>query len=126
MPESLFNKVAGLKPATLLKKRLRHSCFPVNFAKFLRKPFAIEHLCWLLLNTEKHSVLIGLTLGHLRYHLTDVPPQPNSQSDSVFDTNRLANGTLILENESRSSAFTDNEMRNNPNMIHKIICKIEE
>ena len=30
----LFNKVAGLKPATLLKKRLRDRCFPVNFAKF--------------------------------------------------------------------------------------------
>ena len=35
--QSLFlNKVAGLKPATLLKKRLWHRCFPVNFAKFLR------------------------------------------------------------------------------------------
>ena len=29
------------------------------------------------------SVLIELTLGHLRYLLTDVPPQPNSPSDSV-------------------------------------------
>ena len=45
------------------------------------------------------SVLIELTLGHLRYHLTDVPPQPNSQPDSVFDTDRPANGALILENE---------------------------
>ena len=26
-------------PATLLKKSLWHSCFPVNFAKFLRTPF---------------------------------------------------------------------------------------
>ena len=34
-----FNKVAGLRPATLLKKRLWHSCFPVNFVKFLRTPF---------------------------------------------------------------------------------------
>ena len=34
-----FNKVAGLNPATLLKKRLWHRCFPVNFAKFLRTPF---------------------------------------------------------------------------------------
>ena len=34
-----FNKVAGLTPATLLKKRLWHRCFPVNFAKFLRTPF---------------------------------------------------------------------------------------
>ena len=34
-----FNKVAGLRLATLLKKRLQHWCFPVNFAKFLRTPF---------------------------------------------------------------------------------------
>ena len=34
-----FNKVAGLRPATLLKKRLWHRCFLVNFAKFLRTPF---------------------------------------------------------------------------------------
>ena len=26
-----------------------HSCFPVNFVKFLRTPFFIEHLWWLLL-----------------------------------------------------------------------------
>eukprot|EP00400_MALV-I_sp_L67-5_P000115 gene118-1163_t len=30
------------------------------------------------------SVLIELTLGHLRYHLTDVPPQPNSLPDTVL------------------------------------------
>ena len=34
-----FNKVAGLRPATLLKKRPWHWYFPVNFAKFLRTPF---------------------------------------------------------------------------------------
>ena len=34
-----FNKVAGLRPATLLKKRLWHRCFPVNFVKFLRTSF---------------------------------------------------------------------------------------
>ena len=44
-----FNKVAGLRPATLLKKRHWHRCFPVNFVKFLRTPFFIEHLWWLLL-----------------------------------------------------------------------------
>ena len=32
----------------LIKKRLRHRCFPVNFAKFPRTPFIIEHLWWLL------------------------------------------------------------------------------
>ena len=35
--------------ATLLKKSLWQRCFPVNFAKFLRTPFFIEHLRWLLL-----------------------------------------------------------------------------
>ena len=34
-----FNKAAGLGPATLLKKRLWHTCFPANFVKFLRTPF---------------------------------------------------------------------------------------
>ena len=34
-----FNKVAGLRPATLLKRRLWHRCFPKNYVKFLRKPF---------------------------------------------------------------------------------------
>ncbi|EER02990.1 senescence-associated protein, putative, partial [Perkinsus marinus ATCC 50983] len=32
------------------------------------------------------SVLTELTLGHLRYHLTDVPPQPNSPPENVIYT----------------------------------------
>ena len=37
--QSLFiNKVAGLRPATLLKKRLWQRRFPVSFVKFLRIP----------------------------------------------------------------------------------------
>ena len=35
----LFNKVAALRPATLLKKRHWDRCLPVNFAKFLRTSF---------------------------------------------------------------------------------------
>ena len=35
----LFNKVAGLRLATLLKMRLWDMCFPVNFANFLRTLF---------------------------------------------------------------------------------------
>ena len=34
-----FNKAAGLRPATLLKKRLWHRYFPVKFVKFLRALF---------------------------------------------------------------------------------------
>lgn len=43
------------------------------------------------------SVLIELTLGHLWYLLTDVPPQPNSPPDVVFRVHRtLAAGTAPL------------------------------
>ena len=49
--QSLFvNKVAGLRPVTLFKKRLCHRCFLVNFKKILRLPFFIEHLLWLVLS----------------------------------------------------------------------------
>ena len=34
-----FNKSTGLRPETLLKMRLWHRCFLVNFAKFLRTTF---------------------------------------------------------------------------------------
>ena len=44
MPGPLFNKVAGLRPSTLLKKKLWLSCFPVNFAKFPRTPILTERL----------------------------------------------------------------------------------
>ena len=39
----------SLKAATLLKKRPWHMCFSVNFVTFLRTPFLIEHLWWLIL-----------------------------------------------------------------------------
>ena len=38
-----FNIDSGLRPATLLKKRLQQRCFPVNFVKFSRTPFFTEH-----------------------------------------------------------------------------------
>ncbi len=35
------------------------------------------------------SVLAELALGHLRYHLTDVPPQSNSPPGGVLGSSRL-------------------------------------
>ena len=53
-----FTKFTGkhlcLRPAALLKKRLRHRCFPVNLVKFVRTPFLTEHIWWLLLY-KKHG-----------------------------------------------------------------------
>ena len=39
----------GPKARNFIKKRLQHRCFPVKFAKFLRKPSLTKHLWWLLL-----------------------------------------------------------------------------
>ena len=49
--ESLFNKVAGLRPVTLLKKRLCRRCFAVNFSIFLRTSFLQNTSGWLLLKS---------------------------------------------------------------------------
>ncbi|KAI3477465.1 hypothetical protein L1887_60826 [Cichorium endivia] len=40
------------------------------------------------------SVLVELILGHLRYLLTDVPPQPNSPPNNVFRPDRPAEAGL--------------------------------
>ena len=42
--------------AALLRKRLWHRCFTVNFAKFLRTPFLKKHLRWLLLELGQCTV----------------------------------------------------------------------
>ena len=41
------------------------------------------------------SVLIEPTLGHLRYSLTDVPPQPNSPADDVHCSNTIGIYTTL-------------------------------
>ena len=45
---SPFNRLAGLKACNFLKKRLRHRCFPVDFAKFL-KTLILMKICEQLL-----------------------------------------------------------------------------
>ena len=72
--ESILSKVAGLQYSTLLRmnyfegifqkswpqimeqtEAVARRCFPLNFAKFLRTPFSIEHLRWLLLHAMIQS-----------------------------------------------------------------------
>ncbi|CAN6729055.1 unnamed protein product [Malus baccata var. baccata] len=55
------------------------------------------------------SVLVELILGHLRYLLTDVPPQPNSPPDNVFRPDRPASGPWF-QKEGRCPA---SDSRNN-------------
>ena len=55
-----FTKVAGLRPATLLKKGPWHRCFLVNFAKFLRTPFSQ--------NTSRRLLPLFVFLARLSHH----------------------------------------------------------
>ena len=54
------------------------------------------------------SVLAELALGHLRYRLTDVPPQSNSPPDTVFGVNlsRPEDKNLTPKLRLKESPFT--------------------
>ena len=60
-----------LRPATLLKRRLQHRCFPVYFVKYFRAHFFIERLRWLLL-AKVNPLQLNLTQAGVEYlRLTD-------------------------------------------------------
>ena len=44
--DSFLTDVAALRSATLLKEILQHTCFPMNYWKFLKTLFFIEQLRW--------------------------------------------------------------------------------
>ncbi|CAN7092576.1 unnamed protein product [Brassica rapa subsp. narinosa] len=75
--------------------------------KFRRSKGSIGHAFTVRIRTENQnqtsfypfvpheiSVLVELILGHLRYLLTDVPPQPNSPPDTVLRPDRPAEASL--------------------------------
>ena len=66
MPEPLFNKVAGLRAAALLKKRLWHRCFPVNFGKF-KNTFLTEHPGFCIKSSSALNITVNITLNTLNY-----------------------------------------------------------
>ena len=95
--------IEGSKSNVAMNAWLPQASYPCgNFSDtsswtFLRPKGSIGHVFTVCIRTENQnqasfspysqreiSVLTELTLGHLRYCLTDVPPQPNSPSNSVF------------------------------------------
>ena len=52
------------------------------------------------------SVLIELILGHLRYCLTDVPPQPNSPPDNVFRADQPAQAPTLIPKHAQSASLS--------------------
>ena len=72
-----FNKVAGLRPATSLRKKLWHRCFTVNFVKLLRTTFLKEHLERMLLKTSEkrqfhHSCFFLILLKSVVFYVKKI------------------------------------------------------
>ena len=78
-----FNKAAGLRTATLLKKGLWHRCFPVNFVEFLRTPFSQKSSGRLLPNEVTYLKLLK-TPG-LNFFGNSVPKNEVSFLECFFD-----------------------------------------
>ena len=68
----LFNKAAGLRTVTLLKKRFWYRCFPVNFSKFLKTPSITKHLRWLLLKTPVNQLIFREELVDLQLYYSRI------------------------------------------------------
>src|SRR6188768_1129048 len=99
--------IEGSKSNVAMNAWLPQASYPCgNFSdtsslKLLKTKGSIGHAFTVCIHTENQnqmsffpfdqheiSVLIELILGHLRYRLTDVPPQPNSPPDSFFNLDR--------------------------------------
>ncbi|KAH9657881.1 hypothetical protein KPL70_023258 [Citrus sinensis] len=99
--------IEGSKSNVAMNAWLPQASYPCgNFSdtssfKFRRSKGSIGHAFTVRIRTENQnqtsfypfvpheiSVLVELILGHLRYLLTDVPPQPNSPPDNVFRPDR--------------------------------------
>ena len=61
-----FNKVAGLKPATVLKKSPWHRCFPMNSGKFLRTSF-LQNISVRPLLKGQCKFLVDISLFRVSY-----------------------------------------------------------
>ena len=69
-----------------LKKALWHKCFPVNFAKFLRTPFLIKHLRWLLLTLTYRTPPVAASVMKT-YYTAILVLQCSTLSVSTFTQN---------------------------------------
>ncbi|CAN8222307.1 unnamed protein product [Cochlearia groenlandica] len=122
--------IEGSKSNVAMNAWLPQASYPCgNFSdtssfKFRRSKGSIGHAFTVRIRTENQnqtsfypfvpheiSVLVELILGHLRYLLTDVPPQPNSPPDNVLHPDRPAEASLGtkkrvgLESSSTGSSF---------------------
>lgn len=106
--------IEGSKSNVAMNAWLPQASYPCgNFSdtsclKLVKSKGSIGHAFTVCIRTENQnqvsfcpfalrevSVLAELTLGHLRYLLTDVPPQSNSPPDTVFRADRRRRGSTV-------------------------------
>ena len=107
--------IEGSKSNVAMNAWLPQASYPCgNFSdtsslKFPKTKGSIGHAFAVCIRTENQdqasfcpfalrevSVLSELALGHLRYLLTDVPPQPNSPPDYVFRTDQPSKKMTLM------------------------------
>ena len=92
--ESFFNKVTGLRTATVTKKRLWHRCFSVDFVKFLRTAFLQNIYRRLLLHRKIVSLMLSKYVWDnivQKNQLCNIGPE---QAAMVLKENNLHNFVL--------------------------------
>ena len=113
--------IEGSKSNVAMNAWLPQASYPCgNFSgtsslKFRGTKGSIGHTFMVCIHTENQnqgdfypfvlleiSVLHESPLGHLRYLLTDVPPQPNSPPDNVFRPDRPAEASLGSKKRGRA------------------------
>ena len=122
--------IEGSKSNVAMSAWLPQASYPCgNFSDtssltFLKTKGSIGHAFTVCIHTENQnqmsfypfvpheiSVLIELILGHLRYSLADVPPQPNSPPDYVFGVGRPpVNRRLKSRNRCREAPVLTNRI----------------
>ena len=115
--------IEGSKSNVAMNAWLPQASYPCgNFSdtsclKLLKSKGSIGHAFTVCIRTENQnqasfcpfalrevSVLTELALGHLRYLLTDVPPQSNSPPDTVFRADRTLQRWRVLNSRSEGLA----------------------
>ena len=117
----MIGRAWGLKSNVAINAWLSQASYPYgNFSntssfKFWRSKGSIGHAFTFRIRTGNQnqtslytffpheiSIFVELILGHLRYLLTDVPPQPNSPPDNVFHPNQPTEASLESKKRSRA------------------------
>ena len=95
------------QPTTLWKKKLCHRCFLVNFVKFLRTPFLIEHFWWLLPNWSFelviNSIITEAVVRRCCVKKVFLETSQNSQEDTC------ARVSFLIKFQAESSNFIKKE-----------------